>query len=108
MAESPNCRASTSSESYAARSPLEDTGAGRARRQSFNTDKPVDGERVIYKYRFVVLTLFCLVSGINGFQYMVPSTITAEVVKYYGVSDLMVNTTAMLFYILCTCGTCCE
>lgn len=95
-------RASVSSESCASVVPAQDTGAGRKRRHSFSTDKAADHDRVIYKYRFVVLALFCLVSGINGFQYMVPSTITAQVVQYYGVSDLMVNGTAMLFYLLCT------
>jgi FLVCR family feline leukemia virus subgroup C receptor-related protein len=52
-----------------------------------------------YKMRWVMLAIFCSHSAINSFQWIQYSSITNIVTAYYGVSNLLVNLTSLVYMI---------
>ena len=52
-----------------------------------------------YKMRWFVLAIFCSHSAINSFQWIQYSSITNIVTSYYGVSNLEVNFTSLIYMI---------
>lgn len=52
-----------------------------------------------YKMRWLVLAIFCSHSAINSFQWIQYSSITNIVTTYYGVSNLLVNLTSLVYMV---------
>ncbi|RZC41191.1 feline leukemia virus subgroup C receptor-related protein 2-like [Asbolus verrucosus] len=53
----------------------------------------------LYKYRWVILLIFCLYSSINFVQFLQYSIIANITAKYYEVDDMLVDLTGLLFMI---------
>lgn len=57
-----------------------------------------DGSSIkLYKKRFFILTLFCLYSASNAFQWLQYSIITGKISTFYQIDDLSVNLTSMIY-----------
>ncbi|KAG5340264.1 FLVC2 protein, partial [Acromyrmex heyeri] len=54
----------------------------------------------VYKKRWLMLIIYMIYSGSNFFQWIEYSIITNVVIRYYGVSSVMVNWTSMLYMVL--------
>uniref|UniRef100_A0A6G1SHD3 Putative MFS-type transporter C09D4.1 n=1 Tax=Aceria tosichella TaxID=561515 RepID=A0A6G1SHD3_9ACAR len=52
-----------------------------------------------YKIRWLVLAIFCSHSAINSFQWIQYSSITNIITTYYGVSNLLVNLTSLVYMV---------
>ncbi|XP_068898515.1 uncharacterized MFS-type transporter C09D4.1-like [Tenebrio molitor] len=53
----------------------------------------------VYKYRWIVLLIFCLYSAINFLQFLQYSIISNITAKYYDVDDTLVDLTGLMFMI---------
>lgn len=62
--------------------------------------KKQNDDYVVYRIRWLILFIFVLYSGSNSFQWVQYSIIQDIVVKYYGVSSIMVYWTSMVFMIV--------
>ena len=51
----------------------------------------------LYKKRFFILTLFCLYSASNAFQWLQYSIITSKISTFYQIDNLTVNLTSMIY-----------
>ncbi|XP_064455471.1 heme transporter FLVCR2-like isoform X2 [Ornithodoros turicata] len=57
------------------------------------------GRTRVYRGRFLILALFCLYSLSNAFQWIEYAIITNIVVHYYGVDELAVNWTSVVYMV---------
>jgi hypothetical protein len=53
----------------------------------------------VYKYRWIILLIFCLYSAINFLQFLQYSIIANITAKYYDVDDTLVDLTGLMFMI---------